>query len=719
MRGDSFGDVVRKAFVACLPLLLMLAGTWLWFDLFSPWLHTDQPGVPLGIYVDGAIQGLLISFVSLGFVLVYRANRAINFSAAELGAAPASFAFLLWASLGWNLVLAFAIGFASSILLGVLVEFLFLRIFFNAPRLIFTVATIGVAQLLVALGFFLPEWLGQPSNDIYPAFTDKTVTISGAVFDGHDLTVLIVTPLVLLALGAFFRWSTTGIALRASAENADRASLLGIPTRRLQSVVWGLAALLAFIGMFMRIGVVGLSIGDVLDPALLVTALGAAVIGRMERMPTTVLSAVGLSIVAHAADEHYSSLGVQSTAIVAVIICIALLLQRTDAVNRLASAATSTWQATREIKPIPAELRRERPVQLVRAGLWTLGLVVLALIPLLSDVRVELAGSIGIFAIIALSLVVLTGWAGQVSLGQMAFVGVAGAIAGTLATRWHWDTALILIVAGAAGAIVTIAVGAPTLRVGGLAFAITTLAFAQATTYLFNVGYSPLANWVPNGPVPRPHLFGFISLNSEKSFYYLIVVVLAASIWMARGLRKSRVGRVLIGTRDNERAAQAYAVGSRGSRITAFGVSGFLAGIAGALFVLQQQAFFADSFDVAHSLQVFAMVVVGGLGSLGGAIVGAVYIKGVQYFLVQPEWAFLSSGVGILVVLMIFPAGIGAAFGDARDGILRWYARRYDIRVPSLLADTLAKEPPAETADLMGALAESSSEVEVFAEVHE
>lgn len=707
MRDRAADDMVTKAFWAAVPLLLMLAFTKLmWWS------------VPLGIYVDGAIQGLLLSFVSLGFVLVYRSNRAINFSAAELGATPAAFAFLLWASLGWNLYLSIAIGLVSAVVLGVLVEFLFLRIFFNSPRLIFTVATIGVTQLLVALGFFLAEWLGQPDNNQYPPIFHGTMTISGAVFDGNDLMVLIVTPVVLIGLACFFRWSATGVALRATAENADRASLLGIPTRRLQSVVWGLAALLAFIGMFMRIGVVGLNIGEPLDAALLVAALGAAVIGRMERMPTTVLAAVGLSIVSHAADAHYSALGVQSTFIVAVIICVALLLQRTDATNRLMSAATASWQATREIKPIPAELRREQPVRRVRGALWVLLAVVVLLIGLLSDVRVELAGTIGIFAIIALSLVVLTGWAGQVSLGQMAFVGVAAAVAGTIATRWHWDIGLLLLAGGLAGAAVTILVGLPTLRVGGLAFAITTLAFAEATIYLFNSGYGPLTSWVPQ-EVPRTHLFGVVSVESETRFYYLIMVVLVLSIWMTRGLRRSRIGRVLIGARDNERAAQAYAVGTHGARIIAFGVSGFLAGMAGALYVLQQKHFYADDFNVARSLQVFAMVVVGGLGSIGGAILGAVYIKGVQYFLIQPEWAFLSSGVGILVVLMIFPAGIGAALGDARDGILRWYARKHDIRVPSLVADTLAKEPPAETTDLIGALAEGATEVEVLAEVHE
>ena len=350
------------------------------------------------------------------------------------------------------------------------------------------------------------------------------------------------------------------------------------------------------------------------------------------------------------------------------------------------------------------------------AALAALGLVLIPLV--FSEVQVKLAGTIGIFAIIGLSLVILTGWAGQVSLGQMAFVGVAGAVAGTLATRWHWDIGLILVVGGIAGAVATILIGVTTLRVGGLAFAVATLAFSLSTTFLFNVGYSPFRHWIPDGPIPRTNVLGILSVNSEKSFYVLVVAVLALALWMVRGLRQSRIGRVMIGVRDNERSSQAYAIGSRSTLVVAYGVAGFFAGIAGALFVLQQRAFDAGNFEPTSSLQVFAMVVVGGLGSIGGAIIGAVYVKGLQYFLVQPEWSLLSSGVGLLLVLMILPGGIGAALGDARDGILRWYAKRHGIRVPSLVADTRVVETPS-TPDLVNALAESGAEADAFAEIHE
>ncbi len=580
MNRDAVGTL-RAAGMAVLPFALMVGSVKLLW-----------PDIPADIYLIGVIQGLLTALIALGFVIVYRANRIINFAAADLGSVPAAFALLLFVSAGWSIYLAAIIGFFSSILLGIIVEFVFLRRFFKAPRLILTVATIGVTELLAALAFLLPLWFGSPDATTYPPFIDVTFHVGKlTTFNGSDVLVLVLVPLILIALACFFRFSAIGTALRATAENADRASLLGIPVRRLQSVVWGLAAVLAYVALFLRIGVGGQILGRVLEPAVLLTALGAAVIGRMERMPTVVLAAIGLGIVNQAAVFHFDHIEVENLAILAVIIAIALLLQRSSTTDRLSSAATSTWQATREVKRIPAELRHQPAV---RAAMWGLGALLvagLAAVPLfMSEDKIKLATTIGIYAIIGLSLVVLTGWAGQVSLGQMGFVGVAGAFAGTLSTRWHWDTGLVLLAAGVVGAIATIVVGLTTLRARGLAFSVVTLAFSLVVSaYLLNGGYSPMKSFLPRGPVARTHVLGLFSVDTETRFYVLVLLMLGISMLMMRSLRASRVGRVLIGVRENERAAEAFAVGSRGTLVVAFATSGFLAGMAGALFVLQQQ----------------------------------------------------------------------------------------------------------------------------------
>jgi ABC-type branched-subunit amino acid transport system permease subunit len=209
------------------------------------------------------------------------------------------------------------------------------------------------------------------------------------------------------------------------------------------------------------------------------------------------------------------------------------------------------------------------------------------------------------------------------------------------------------------------------------------------------------------------------SVDSEKSFYVLIIIVLALCLLMARSVRNSRIGRVVIGVRDNERAAEALAVGSRGVLVTAFAMSGFLAGVAGGLFVLQQRALDSSNFDPLASLSVFAMAVVGGLGSIGGAVLGALYLKGVDYFLTSPQWALLTSGGGLIIILLIFRSGLAGAFADARDGALRWYARRNHIRVPSLLADTRVEEPVVAEVDVEKAFTEAAEYGTDLVEIHE
>jgi branched-chain amino acid transport system permease protein len=115
-------------------------------------------------------------------------------------------------------------------------------------------------------------------------------------------------------------------------------------------------------------------------------------------------------------------------------------------------------------------------------------------------------------------------------------------------------------------------------------------------------------------------------------------------------------------------------------------VSGGLAGFAGGLYVINQQGLFADAFGADISIRLFSMVVIGGLGSIPGAILGAVYVRGAEFFL-PPEWELIATGIGILVLLLIAPEGLGGIVYAVRDRFLRWVARRHDLYVPSLLAD--------------------------------
>ena len=655
---------------------------------------------PLGVIINGALVGGRIALIALGIALIYRTNRVVNFAQGDLGAVPAILGVLLIVSTGLPYLVGFAAGLAAAVLLGVLVETLIIRRFFHSPRLILTVATIGLAQLLVGAGLFLPRLFGDRilAPRIDPPFT-ADFAIGGTRFNANDLITMIVIPLAFVALAIFLRRSNIGIAVRAAAERADRAMTLGIPVKRLHTYVWVIASVLAFVAMFLRAGTVGLPIGSVLGPTFLIQALAAAVIGRMERFPTIAVAAIGLGIIDQAMTFQPGNRPAYNDVVLFVIILVALMVAKQSSGARTDAGAVSTWQAAREVRPIPAELARLPEVRWARWGLAALVATFLLTLPMWLSIRqVNLAGVVLIFGIVGISLVVLTGWAGQVSLGQMAFVGIGAAVGGAMTANLGWDLGPALLLGGAAGSVVAVVVGYPALRRRGLTLAVITLAFALVTwSYLLNRAF--FSSLLPPQRIERPDLFGVIDISGETPFYFVCLAGLALTLAVVRALRASRTGRVLVAIRENERAAKAYGINTTRTTTAAFAISGFLAAFAGVLFVHHQTGLLSDAYAPEESLRVFSMVVIGGLGSIPGALLGSFYVRGTQFFF-PAEWQFLATGAGLLLVLMIFPGGLGAALYEVRDWYLRKVADRRHLLVPSLVADKRAEETPIPRAAL-------------------
>ncbi|MBM3673974.1 MAG: hypothetical protein FJW88_03305 [Actinobacteria bacterium] len=661
----------------------------------------------LGVIVNGALVGGRVALIALGIALVYRANRVINFSAGDLGQVPTMFAVLCVLTAGFPYWLGAATGLVAALLVGAVVEMAIIRRFFTSPRLILTVATIGVSQVLIALALWMPSW---------PFFGDLTtvprldspfefkVQIGGTNFFANDLLTALAVPVCLIALGLFMKRSAAGTAIRGAAERADRAFTLGIPVHRLHTIVWVIATVLSFVAMWLRAGAVGLPIGEVLSPFFLIQALAAVVIGRMEHLPTIVVAAIGIGIVDQAMTFQPGNKPAYNDAVLFLIVLVALLVTHRPAVTR--AGDVSTWRAVREIRPIPRELASLGEVRWAKWGGVALLATALVALPLwLSESRINLAAVIVVFGIVGVSLVVLTGWAGQVSLGQMAFAGIGAAIGGAITADLGWDLGIALLLGGVAGGLIAMVIGYPAIRRRGLTLAVITLAFALLTSsYLLNRDL--FERFLPGSRIERPDLFGVISLQSETSYYYFCLIALLLMYLAARGVRSSRTGRALIGIRENEPAARAYGISATRTTLAAFAMSGFIAAFAGVLLVHHQNGLGIAVFLPEESLQVFSMVVIGGMGSLPGALLGATYVRGAQYFL-PSEWQFLATGAGLLLVLLVMPGGIGAALAKARDSYLRWVAQRRRLIVPSLLADRRA-EDTALPDDLLEVAAEAA-----------
>jgi branched-chain amino acid transport system permease protein len=320
----------------------------------------------------------------------------------------------------------------------------------------------------------------------------------------------------------------------------------------------------------------------------------------------------------------------------------------------------------------------------VTKSLWwmfgSIALVVIGLPWLLSPSQVELLGVIGIIAIVGLSLLLLTGWAGQISLGQFAFSAIGAYVAAVVQLPFL----LSLLLGALAGAVAAVIVGIPALKLRGLHLAVMTLALALAV-YAVLLDPTHLGSALPPS-LSRPAFLG-VSAASQHVFYYLVVVFLALVVVAVVGLRRSRIGRVLIAARDNDRATQSFGINLTQARLTAFAVSGFLAALAGGLYAYQQQGVAQSDYLPQQSINVFLYTVIGGLGAVSGPIIGAVVYGLTILFGAKPWMTELLTGLGGLLLLLAFPGGLGRMVFEIRDAILRRVADRHRILVPSLLSD--------------------------------
>lgn len=658
-------------------------------------------GLPFGVVLMGLVLGSLTSLTSVGLVLVYRAARVINFAQVAMGGLAAALAVVLVTGAHVPYLAALPLGLLAAAATGATVEKTVVRRFFRAPRLIVTVTTIGVAQVLGAAEVVLPHLFSHlsPVTTFTTPF-DSTFRVGPIVFNGNDMLAIGCVPLALLGLWWFLGRSDTGVAIRASADSDERATLLGIPVRRLSLATWTIAAVLSGVGSVLAAPIVGPQLGVISGPTTLLAPLAAAVVGGMESLPIAVGASLGIGVFEQAVFWSYPQSSSVDVALFALVIGALLVRRRRQ--TRGANSTLGGFVAFREVRPIPAALRRLPEVRWVRAStLVLLGIAVIVLPALLPPSTVVLVAFMAIYGILAVSLVVLTGWAGQISLGQFAFAGVGAATTGALMVHAGADLFVALLASAGVGAVAAILIGLPALRVQGLFLAVATLAFAvPVSSYLLNASNFPT---LTPSVVPRPELFGRISLGTPLTFYWFCLAFLAAAYLVARNFRRSRAGRVVVAVRDNERCAAAFGVHPHRARITAFALSGALAGIAGGLYVIGLRGIGFSGFAPEKSVVIFTMVVVGGLGSLPGALLGAIYVESATYFL-SGAAQLVATGGGLLVLLMVVPGGLGEIVFAIRDRLLASVARRHGLVVDPALEpvarrdERLLSDIPEETA---------------------
>jgi len=642
------------------------------------------------LLLDGLTSGLVFGLLAMGIVLIYRATRVINFAVGNMGLVGAGLFVLLVVQHEVPYWIAAVIALAAGTLYGAVIELIVIRRLFDAPRVIVLVATIGIAQLSQVI------LLAYPDVDVpgarFPTAIGSTFEFAQIRLTGPQLCILIVVPLTAIALAWFLNHTTFGKSVKASAENPDLARLSGVSPRRVSLFIWAVAGALSTMSLCLMAAQGGSISGLAsLGPNTLVRALAAAVIAGMVSFPRAFAAGVAIGILQALIGFNF----IGESGLIDFLLLIAVLIAAYFQ-GRSPSRETQTFSFAAKRRPVPPQLRSiwwVRHVDRIALVLMGIAAIVLPIIVTESS-RHLLYTTILVFALCGMSLTVLTGWAGQLSLGQMAFAGIGAFLAAAfdrgIAVDIGWkDTRILqagieplptgvsILLAVVITAALAAAVGLSALRTQGLILAVSTFAFGLAASqYLYN---RPLLNGGFGRSVPflRTTLFG-LDISEQRTFYYVVLGTLAIVTMVVARLRRSGVGRATIGVRDNPDSASAYTVKPAQVKLSAFALAGGIAALGGSMLGLALQSIPLDRFfTVDDSLKLVSIVVIGGLGSVAGPIIGALWVIGLPAFFPGNDLVpLLSSSIGLLALLLFFPGGLVQVGHSTRDAVFGWMARR-------------------------------------------
>lgn len=638
--------------------------------------------LPASAVAIGALTGLAYGILAAGLILVYRSSGVLNFAHGEIGAFGAAVLAKLVLDNGVPFFVALPLVLAIGGVVGVAVEAGVVRRLQRQSRVVVLVATIGVSQLLLVAQALLPE-IDEVSA--FPTPLDRSLRLGSLLLRSEHFLALAFIPAAVVGLSLLLARTPTGIAVRAVADNRDAAELAGISSRRVAMIVWALAGVLATLTAVLIAPLRGEQVGSLdagaLGAGLLLRALAAGLVGRLVSLPLALVGGAAIGVVEAVLLFNGVSPGAVEAVLFVAVLALVLLRGRETAEQGGAAVALAVS------RPIPERLRGVRWAERLGPATWTVvGLGALALpFVVTSSGALFRATAMLLYAVIGLSVVILTGWGGQLSLGQFALAGIGAFVTGALVERGV-PFPIAVLEAVVAGVVASLVIGLPALRIRGLFLAVTTLAFAVAAReYLFT---SPLfVGTTGDVTVERGRLFG-LDLADRRIYYYLCLGILTACCLAVARLRRSGIGRTIIAVRENEPRSSSLSVPPMLTRLSAFALSGGLAALGGALYAGLIVTFGAQSFRVEESFRIVALVIIGGLGTVGGVLLGAVYLLGVPALFGDTAVAvLLTSGFGILILLLYLPGGLYSVVQSIRGVLLQAIANRLPDRPETTRTD--------------------------------
>jgi branched-chain amino acid transport system permease protein len=639
----------------------------------------------LSYAIPGIPYGCNFALMAVGLVLTFRATGVFNLAFGAQAFLAAFIFDVLVKSNHLPVFLAFVISvLVMSPLLGLALDrFLFRHI----PTASMTVKLVSSLGLLIAIPQALPIFFGNSPRINPPNLWLNPNKVYFHLFttpiNGGEVTTTVITVVVVVAIVAMFRWTDVGLQMRAVVESRRMAQLEGINSPRVAALAWALSSALAGLA-----GVLFLPLTASLSPtnplqftALLVAGLTAAAVAGMRSLPIALAAAVGLGIVENLLKGYLPSGGVIAQTVVPAFPFVVLVgtLLFNPALRRLDLSSDPLAACDPPPAPPSVSIRDRRLEVPTRVGFWLLVVAFLA-----SSVTWVPGYWVTTFAegltlsIVFLSVTLITGMSGQLSLCQATFAGVGAFTAGQLAAHLGLPVLLGALVGGLLSAAVGTVVAVVAVRVSGLLLALVTLAFALfADQSLFQYSWS--GGGLTGVTLPRPVL-GSFDFSSDRSFLVLCFVALAVVCVLVLLVQRGTIGRYLAAMRGSPTATASMGVSLRKARLTVFAMSAGVAGFGGTLYASVVNKVTADTFGYAFSIVFVVVVITTGSRTIEGAIQAGFGYTAIQLLLVlyvPPRFA------GITPILFAFGAMTYAAHPE---GIVEYQKSRWMVRVSKALA---------------------------------
>jgi branched-chain amino acid transport system permease protein len=604
-------------------------------NLAGPWIDYT---------VNGLIVGNIYALLAVGLSLIFGVANLINFAHGSVFSIGAYIGWICMVRLHMPFLLAAPVVLALSALLGVAIERLGIRPLQGKSRIATLLTTIGIGTVLDQLVqlVFTPDPRALPSG-----LPNWRLPVGSGTIGPLDLLIAGVGLVSAFGLFSFLRFTKLGWAVRATAQDVEAARQMGVDTDRVNMTVFAIASALGGIGGLL----VGMYYNDI-DPYMSFDAtlkgIVAMTVGGLGNMPGAILGGLLLGL-----TESYgiAIFGSSYRNLFAFVIFILVLVFRPNGL----------FHRGRELPPEPMTGTFISPSRVVTIPTPLILAIVIAAaaLPLThAPYLIQVGTNALLYALVALSLTLVAGTAGMVSLGHAALLAIGAYASALLATRLGWAVSLTIPLGGVAAALLGTLLVFPAFRMQGHYVSVTTLAIGEIVSLVI-LNWTSLTGGAMGLSGIAPLAFFGIPLASAASVYWLALGVVIIIALVQTRLVASHLGRSWRAIRDDEVAARSYGLNPIRYKALAFGFGGFAAGLSGAITAHLFSYIDHETFNIQLSMLALTIVILGGLGNVCGAILGSVLLIGLpELFRVLAEYRVLFYGVVLLLLIRFRPQGL-------------------------------------------------------------